>query len=194
MAVVFTDGDREHGGALAAETGALFLEWDPLDRVACDRAVSQALRATGDRLDVLVTNAPRCVDGSLESTPETVLQDLLEADLTSVFRVARACFGPMRATGRGSMILIASAAGIRAAHETAAYSVVAAGVIALAELFAAEGASHSVRCNAVCPGSTVADAATLVAWLASDESAHVSGGTLRVDRGAGAAMVIDTRA
>jgi NAD(P)-dependent dehydrogenase (short-subunit alcohol dehydrogenase family) len=156
--------------------------------------VSEALRATGDRLDVLVTNATQIVDGPLESTPETVLQDLLEADLTSVFRVARACFGPMRAQGGGSITLVASAAGIRADHQTAAYSVAAAGVIALAELFAAEGAPHSVRCNAVCPGSTDADVAPLVAWLASDESAHVSGATLRVDRGAGSAMVIDTRA
>jgi NAD(P)-dependent dehydrogenase (short-subunit alcohol dehydrogenase family) len=196
MAVAFTDSDRERGGALAAETGALFLEWDPLDRAACDRAVSEALRATGDRLDVLVTNAPRSFDGSLENTPESVLQDLLEANLTSAFRVARACFAPMHAQGGGSMIHVASAAGIRAAHETAAYSVAAAGVIALAELFAAEGAPYSVRSNAVCPaaGDTGADVAPLVAWLASDESTHVSGATLRVDRGAGAAMVIDTRA
>ena len=136
MAVAFTDSDREGGAALAAETGALFLEWDPLDRAACDSAVSQALEATGARLDVLVTNAARCVDGPLESTPEPVVQDLLEANLTAAFRAARACFGPMQARGGGSMIHVASAAGIRAVHETAAYSVAAAGVIALAELFA----------------------------------------------------------
>jgi hypothetical protein len=62
------------------------------------------------------------------------------------------------------MIHIASDTGIRAAHETAASSVMSAGVIAVA-----------------------------AAWLASDESAHVSGATLRIDDGAGAAMVLDTR-
>ncbi len=112
----------------------------------------------------------------------------------------------MRAQGAGSMIHVASDAGIRAAHETAAYSVTSAGVIALAELFAAEGAPHGVRCNAVCPadrslreraradGRPHRSVASLVAWLACDESAHMSGATLRIDGGAGAAMVADTRA
>ena len=59
------------------------------------------------------------------------------------------------------MIHIASDAGIRADHEQASYSVMSAGLIALAELFAAEGAPHGVRSNAVCPGepSAVAEAA-----------------------------------
>jgi hypothetical protein len=35
--------------------------------------------------------------------------------------------------------------------------------------------------------------ASLIAWLASDESAHLNGATLRVDDAAGAAMVVDTR-
>ena len=90
------------------------------------------------------------------------------------------------------MIHIASDAGIRAAHEMAAFSVMSAGVIALAELFAAEGATHGIRSNAVCPRSD-ADIAAVVAWLASEESAHLSGATLRVDGAAGAAMVLDTR-
>ena len=86
---------------------------------------------------------------------------------------------------------------MRAVHETAAYSVASAGVIAVAELFAAEGAPHGIRANAVCPGDAAPASKTsprLIAWLACDESAHVSGATLRIDGGAGAAMVVDTRA
>jgi NAD(P)-dependent dehydrogenase (short-subunit alcohol dehydrogenase family) len=131
-------------------------------------------------------------EGSIEETPENVFRDLLEVNLTSVFTVARACFARMREQGGGSMILVTSDAGIRAAHETAAYPVAMAGVIAVAELFAAEGAIHGIRANAVCPGPDV-DMAALVAWLASDESAHVSGATLRVDGGAGAAMRVANR-
>ena len=61
----------------------------------------------------------------------------------------------MRDSGGGSMIHIASDAGIRAVHEIAAYSVTKAGVIAVSELFGAEGAPHGIRSNAVCPGDIV---------------------------------------
>ena len=54
------------------------------------------------------------------------------------------------------MIHVASDAGIRADHETAAYSVTSAGVIAVAELLAAEGAPYGIRANAVCPGGIAA--------------------------------------
>jgi NAD(P)-dependent dehydrogenase (short-subunit alcohol dehydrogenase family) len=192
MTVGFTGSDRERAESIAAETGGAFLECDHRDRSSCDRAVGQVLELGGGRLDVLVTSPGMLFDGSIEATTEALFRELLEANLTSVFRAARACFGPMRGQGGGSMIHIASDAGIRAAHETAAYSVTSAGVIVVAELFAAEGAAQGVRSNAVCP-RTGEDVASVVAWLASDESAHVSGATLRVDGGADAAMVLDTR-
>lgn len=192
MTVGFTGSDRGRAEPIAVQTGGAFLECDHRHRASCDRAVGQVLELGGGRLDVLVTSAGELIEGSLEATSATLFRQLLEVNLTSAFRAARACFGPMREQGGGSMIHIASDAGIRAAHETAAYSVASAGVIAVAELFAAQGAPHGVRSNAVCPG-TGEDVASVVAWLASGESAHVSGATLRVDRGAGAAMVLDTR-
>jgi 3-oxoacyl-[acyl-carrier protein] reductase len=192
MAVVFTGTDRERGQSIADRTGGSFLECDHRDRAGSDRAVARALELAGGRLDVLVTCGGMVFEGSIEATPEAVFRELLEANLTAVFRVARASFGPMRAGGRGSMIHLASDAGIRAAHETAAYSVTSAAVIALAELFAAEGAAHGIRSNAVCARAGT-DVASLVAWLASDESSHLSGATLRVDDAAGAAMTVDTR-
>lgn len=196
MTVGFTAGNRQLGESVARESGGSLIECDHRDRASCDRAVEQALELGGGRLDVLVTNGGMLFDGSIESTPEAVFRELLEVNLTSPFRVARACLAPMRAQGGGSMIHIASDAGIRAAHETAAYSVTSAGLIALAELFAAEAVADSVRCNAVCPGDGAAagDVASLVAWLACDQSAHMTGATLRLDGGSGAAMVVDTRA
>jgi len=145
------------------------------------------------RIDVLVACAARRFEGSIEATPEDVFRALVEANLTSPFRVARSCFARMREQGGGSMIFVASAAGIRAEHELAAYSVTMAGLVAVAELFAAEGAAHGIRSNAVCPGEGL-DVAPVVAWLASDEAAHVNGATLRIDDGAGAAMRVVTRA
>ena len=224
MTVAFTGRSKERGGAVAAATGATFIRADARDRAACDRSVEETLALGGGRLDVLVANAGILFQGPIETTPEPAFRELVEVNLTALFRYSRACFGPMRAQGGGSMIHIASDTGIRGIHDIAAYSVTKAGVVAVSELFAAEGAPYGVRANAVCPGDVVpgvqatpaghedhaenpenwvlppsgrfgtgADVAGLVAWLASDESAHMTGATLRIDGGAGAAMRVVTR-
>ncbi|MDQ3858630.1 MAG: SDR family oxidoreductase [Actinomycetota bacterium] len=224
MTVTFTGRDVARGEAVAREAEATFIQCDHRSREASDRAVEEALELGGGRLDVLVANAGILFQGSIEATPEAVFRELLEVNLTSLFRISRAGFGAMREAGGGSMIHIASDAGMRAVHEIAAYSVTKAGVIAVSELFGAEGAPHGIRANAVCPGDIVPgvqatpaghpdhaenpagwvlppsgrfgrgeDVAGLVAWLASDESAHMTGATLRIDGGTGAAMRVATR-
>jgi NAD(P)-dependent dehydrogenase (short-subunit alcohol dehydrogenase family) len=222
--VAFTGRCRERGEEVAQETGADFIACDHRDREASDRAVEQVLELADGRLDVLVANAGILFQGPIEATPEPVFRELLEVNLTALFRISRRCFEQMRGNGGGSMIHIASDAGIRAVHEIAAYSVTKAGVIAVSELFGAEGAQYGIRSNAVCPGDIVPgvqatpaghedhaedpagwvlppsgrfgtgeDVAGLVAWLASDESAHMTGATLRIDGGTGAAMRVLTR-
>ena len=203
MTVVFTDVSRERGDSIAQHTGAMFLECGPLDRAATDGAVERALELCSGRLDVLVTTADTVYEESVQRTSDPMFRELIEANLTALFRTARACFEQMRVQGGGSMIHVVSAAGIRAAHEAAAFSVASAGALAVAELLAAEGGPHGIRSNAVCPGWGDEAAhdepagrtlASLVAWLACDDSAHMSGATLRLDGGASAAMILDTRA
>jgi len=191
---------------------------DVADRDSLARAIERF-----GAVDVLVANAGILFQGSIEATPEDVFRELLEVNLTALFRVSRSCFEAMQNHG-GSMIHIASDAGIRAVHEIAAYSVTKAGVIAVSELFGAEGAPYGIRSNAVCPGDIVPgvqatptghedhaedpagwvlppsgrfgtgdDVAALVAWLSSDDSAHMTGATLRIDGGTGAAMRVLTR-
>jgi NAD(P)-dependent dehydrogenase (short-subunit alcohol dehydrogenase family) len=224
MSVAFTGRSRERGEVVARETGADFIACDHRDREASDRAVERVLELTDRRLDALVANAGILFQGPIEATPEAVFRELLEVNLTALFRVSRRCFEQMRDSGGGSMIHVASDAGIRAVHEIAAYSVTKAGVIAVSELFGAEGAPYGVRSNAVCPGDIVPgvqatpaghedhaedpagwvlppsgrfgtgeDVASLVTWLVSDESAHMTGATLRIDGGTGAAMRALTR-
>lgn len=224
MAVVFTGRSEDRGRQVAASTGATFLQCDARDREASDRAVEEAARLGDGRIDALLANAGIVFGDTIENTPEPVFLELLEVNLTSLFRTSRACFGLMRDQGGGSMIHLASDSGIRGVHEIPAYSVTKAGVVAVSELFAAEGAPFRVRANAVCPGDvapgiqatpeghaehaedpagwtlppsgrfgTGEDVAALVAWLASDESAHMTGATLRLDGGMGAAMSALTR-
>lgn len=154
MTVLFTGRSEERGRAVAGATGATFLRCDARDRVASDAAVAKTLRI-GGRIDVLVANAGILMAGPIEATPEDAFRELLEVNLTSLFRTSRACFGPMREQGGGSMVHIASDTGVRGIHDIAAYSVTKAGVVAVSELFAAEGAPHGIRANAVCPGDVV---------------------------------------
>jgi NAD(P)-dependent dehydrogenase (short-subunit alcohol dehydrogenase family) len=224
MRVAFTGRSKERGDAVGAQTGGDFIECDHRDREASDHAVEQVLDLGDGRLDVLVANAGILFQGPIETTHEAAFRELLEVNLTALFRTSRRCFEPMSENGGGSMIHIASDAGIRAVHEIAAYSVTKAGVIAVSELLGAEGAPYGIRSNAVCPGDIVPgvqatptgheghaedpsgwvlppsgrfgtgeDVAALVAWLASDESAHMTGATLRIDGGTGAAMRVLTR-
>lgn len=216
MSVAFTGRDEGRGATVADATGATFLRCDHLDRAASDRAVDEALALADGHLDALVANAGIIYGGPIEATPDAAFRELVEVNLTALFRVSRACF-PALADGGGSMIHIASDTGVRGIHAIAAYSVTKAGAVAVSELFAAEGAPHGVRSNAVCPGDVVPgvqatpggheehaenpegwtlppsgrfgtgeDVANLVAWLASDESAHMTGATLRIDGAAGA--------
>jgi len=224
MTVAFTGRNEVRGAAVAAATGAAFLPCDARDRAASDRVVEQALELGGGRLDLLVANAGILMGGPIEQTPEHAFRELLEVNLTALFRVSRACFGPMREQGGGTMVHICSDSGIRGIHEIPAYSVTKAGAIAVSELFAAEGAPYGIRANAVCPGdvlpgaqatpvgfehhaeapdgwtlppsgrfATGEDVAGLVAWLASGESSHMTGATLRIDGAAGAAFRATTR-
>ena len=224
LRVAFTGRSKERGETVAGETGAEFVECDHLDREASDRAVERVLELADGHLDVLVANAGILFQGPIEATSEVAFRELLEVNLTSLFRMSRRGFQAMRERGGGSMIHIASDAGIRAVHEIAAYSVTKAGVIAVSELFGAEGAPCGIRSNAICPGDIMPgvqatpaghedhaedpagwvlppsgrfgkgeDVAALVAWLASDESAHMTGATLRIDGGTGAAMRALTR-
>jgi NAD(P)-dependent dehydrogenase (short-subunit alcohol dehydrogenase family) len=212
--VVFCGRDETRAAALERETGAVFRRADAIDRAACDASVAFALERLG-QVDLLVANAGILVEGPLAGTSDDEFERLLETNLTSAFRYGRALFAPMRRQGGGVMVLIASDSAIRGSHRIPAYSVVKAGVVALAELLGAEGAPYGIRANAVCPGSTLPgmagdepsgwrptasgafatadDVAAAVAFLASPQAAHINGATLRIDGATGAALQAVTR-
>ena len=153
MRVAFCGRDAERGVSVTAATGASYVRADAADRADCDRSVEQATSHLGGRLDLFVACAAMIFAAPLATTPEPVLRELVEVNLTATFRYSRACFEVMRSQGGGVIVHVVSDAALRGIHHIPAYSVTKAGVLALSETLAAEAAPHGVRVNAICPGA-----------------------------------------
>lgn len=176
-----------------------------------DAAVAQTVKEFGG-LDVVVHSA----GGSLRK-PSLDLTDedwdfVVAANLRSTFLVCRAAGKVMTARRSGSIINIASAAGLRGRPANAPYSAAKAGVINLSRALAMEWAGKGVRVNVLAPGrfltpltaAEMSDPAAyaefvkkvpvgrigrpeeleeIAVWLASDASSFVTGSVLVIDGG-----------
>jgi NAD(P)-dependent dehydrogenase (short-subunit alcohol dehydrogenase family) len=102
-------------------------------------------------LDILVNNAGINVDARLIDTPVADFDRVMAVNLRGSFLYARACY-PHLAARRGSMIHIASDAGVTGEPEIGAYSISKAALIMLSKMFALDGGPDGVRSNCICPG------------------------------------------
>lgn len=152
--VVFTGRNQEKGDALALRTGAKFLPADVTDRKAILACFDQGV-ALLKRIDIFVSAIATVFVSPLSQTPETVFRQVLEVNLSSVFRCSWRMFDHFRAHGGGVMVHVVSDAALRSIHHIPVYSTAKAGLLAMSELMAAEGAAYGIRVNAICPGATV---------------------------------------
>lgn len=184
---------------------------DATQSTAVDAAVKRTA-ATHGSIDILVHSA----GGSLRK-PALDLTDsewgrLIAANLDSTFYVNRAVGRVMTAQKSGSIINIASSAGLRGRPTNAPYSAAKAGVINLSRALAMEWAALGVRVNVLAPGRFLTpltaaemgdpvkyaafvkqiplrrignpeELAEIAVWLASDASAFVTGSVLVIDGG-----------
>ena len=104
------------------------------------------------RVDVLVNNAGISSIGPAEELEAAEWRRVLEVNLTGPFLTSRAFGRAMLAQGRGSIVNIASIAGLRAVADRAAYNASKHGLVGLTRTLAAEWGGRGVRVNAVCPG------------------------------------------
>jgi 3-oxoacyl-[acyl-carrier protein] reductase len=115
--------------------------------------VQQSARELG-RIDFLVANAGATFEGPfLEAEPD-VWSRTFELNLFHTGYAVRAVVPFMRATGGGSIILIASVSGMKAA-DAMIYGAAKAGEILLAAALARELAADRIRVNSVSPGSII---------------------------------------
>ncbi len=115
----------------------------------CESAVRTAIASLGG-LDVLVNNAGVCIDSTIEKSDETIWDETLNINLKGTFFCARAALPALRKNG-GTIVNLASVAGLQGSVEGAVYSASKGGVVNLTRALAMELAPD-IRVNCVCPG------------------------------------------
>lgn len=122
------------------------------------------------RVEVLVNNAGISLIRPAEETTAAEYRRVMEVNLVAPFLLARAFGRKMLEARRGSIVNVASIAGLVAVADRAAYNASKHGLIGLTRTLAAEWGGRGVRVNAVCPGwvKTEMDAADQAAGTYTD--------------------------
>jgi meso-butanediol dehydrogenase/(S,S)-butanediol dehydrogenase/diacetyl reductase len=124
---------------------------DVTDESSCAAAVAHAVETQG-RLDILVNVAGIGVASRITDVDPDEWRRIIDVNLTGTFLLIRAAV-PALVDATGSIVNMASVAGLRATPYNAAYCASKGGVILLTKSLAIELASAGVRVNAVCPAS-----------------------------------------
>jgi meso-butanediol dehydrogenase/(S,S)-butanediol dehydrogenase/diacetyl reductase len=125
------------------------------DVVECDVTSSSAVDGVVgslSRLDVVANVAGIPQFGRAESISDDEWRRVLDVDLTGAFWVCRAALPLLRAS-HGSIVNVASIAGLQGQAYTAAYSAAKGGLVLLTKALAVELAPDGVRVNCVCPAA-----------------------------------------
>ncbi|WP_433521419.1 glucose 1-dehydrogenase [Nocardia pseudovaccinii] len=155
--VVITDLLDDEGTKTAIQIGGDFLHHDVTSEDDWQRVVDTTVERYG-RLDGLVNNA-----GIATGAPGTPIENetldsferSLKVNLSGVFLGLRTVVGPMKATGGGSIVNVASVTGLSGFPGVSGYGASKWGVRGLTKIAATEFGPHRIRVNAVNPGATL---------------------------------------
>ncbi len=215
--------DVDGGGAaraaaslVAAKLGATAMTVD-VSRGQDVTALFRTVEKMHGRIDVLVNNAGLNVRADFRHLSDADWVKIREVNLDGVVRVARDGFELLKASGKGSLVNVASIMGHRGLRQLAAYSATKGAVSALTRALAVEYGPYNIRVNALAPGfietaltervlknpainkalleqtplrrfGTGEDVAQAALFFASDESLFVTGAELGVDGGMAAGL------
>jgi len=206
-------GDRvatiHRGGDLPE--GVLGVRGDMRDTAAVDAAIGEIEEAHGP-VEVLVANAGMTRDQLLMRMSDEEFEEVLDVNLTGVFRcVRRVSKGMIRKRG-GRIILMGSVVGMYGNAGQVNYAATKAGLIGMARSITRELGSRNITANVIAPGfidtdmtralpdaqqdklraaipagrfGDVSDIVGAVQYLASPAAAYVSGAVIPVDGGLG---------
>jgi NAD(P)-dependent dehydrogenase (short-subunit alcohol dehydrogenase family) len=142
---------------------SVYVQGDVCDPQACRDAIDAVVSRWGG-LDILVNNAGIALNGPAESIPMDEVRHVFDVDLFGMLQLSQAAFEPLVGSGRGSVINIASIAGIDVLRpqKHIGYNSAKAAVIMLTKTMAVEWAERGIRVNAIAPGYMMSPAVELI--------------------------------
>ena len=189
----------------------LSVQCDVTQESHVERAFTEVEEKLGP-VEVLVSNAGITKDGLLLRMKEADFVDVVDANLTGAFRVAKRATQSMLRARRGRIILVSSVVGLLGQAGQANYAASKAGLVGFARSLARELGSRNITVNVVAPGpvdtdmtrklgddklkafadlvplgrvATPDEIAGAIAFLASADAAYITGAVLPVDGGLG---------
>jgi 3(or 17)beta-hydroxysteroid dehydrogenase len=155
--VVITDVQDELGAKVAAEIpGCLYLRQDVRSEARWSEVVAETLRAFG-RLDTLVNNAGVVRFADIEAMSYADYKLQVDIMLDGTFLGCRTAIPHLTKGGGGSIINMASVAGLKGIGSIPAYSAAKGGIISMTRSIAAHchEKGYKIRVNAIAPGGIV---------------------------------------
>ena len=207
---------RGHRVAVTARSGegpegALTVRADVTDGESLDAAIAEVEEKLGP-IEILVANAGITRDTLILRMSDDDFEDVINTNLSGVFRVVKRAIKSMVKARFGRIVLISSVVGLYGSAGQVNYSSAKAGLVGFARSLTRELGGRGITTNVVAPGFIETDmtavlsdeqrstyqaaipagrfaepqeVAAVVAWLASDDAAYISGAVIPVDGGLG---------
>ena len=191
--------------------GALTVRADVTDGDSLDAAFAEIEAKLGS-IEVVVANAGVTRDTLLLRMSDEDFTTVVDTNLAGAFRVVKRASKGMLKAKFGRIILVSSVVGLLGSAGQVNYSASKSGLIGLARSVTRELGSRGITANVVAPGfietdmtaelpeqqqadykksipagrfATASEVAKVIAWLASDDAAYISGAVIPVDGGLG---------
>ncbi|MEY4398423.1 MAG: hypothetical protein RLZ53_999 [Actinomycetota bacterium] len=227
--VLVTGGNRGIGKAIAEEfvaagykvavtvrsgegpAGTLSVKADVTDVASLDAAFAEVEQKLG-AVEILVANAGITRDTLLMRMTDEDFEEVIDTNLTGVFRVLKRATKGMMKARFGRVILIGSVVGLLGSAGQVNYSAAKSALVGMARSITRELGARGITANVVAPGfidtdmtaalpeeqqedykrripvgrfAQPSEVAKVVTWLASEDAAYISGAVIPVDGGLG---------